>query len=143
MNTFFLRSLTLCVPICRHFQSNGDNWRSIKHRENFFYIIEHYIIFFVQRLILRQLAPFDWKCLQIGTQRAKDLRKNVFIFLRGEFTLAPWTLLVIRVVLLQWLYELSILSSHKCTWVHSLDLKDSSKNAFWQLYSIPLIESNC
>ena len=25
--------------------------------------IENYIDFFVQRLILRQLAPFDWKCL--------------------------------------------------------------------------------
>ena len=45
-NTFFLRSLTLSVPIYRHFQSNGDNWRSIKHRKNFFNIIEHYIIFF-------------------------------------------------------------------------------------------------
>ena len=114
MDTFFLRSLVLSVPIYRHFQSNGANWRSIKHRKNFFHIIEHYINFFVQRLILRQLAPFDWKCLQIGTQRAKDLTKNVCIFLRGGFTPAPWTLLVIRVVLLQWLYELSILSFHKC-----------------------------
>ena len=26
MNTFFLRSLALSVPIYRHFQSNGDNW---------------------------------------------------------------------------------------------------------------------
>ena len=77
-------------------------------------LLEHYINFLVQRLILRQLAPFDWKYLQIGTQRAKDLTKNVCIFLRGGFTPAPWTLLVIRVVLLQWLYELSILSFHKC-----------------------------
>ena len=63
MNTFFLRSLTLSVPIYRHFQSNGDNWRSIKHQKNFFYIIEHYINFFVKCLLLRQLTPFDWKCL--------------------------------------------------------------------------------
>ena len=53
--------------------------------------------------ILRQLSPFDWKCLQIGTQRAKALRKNEFIFLGGGFTSASWMLLVIRVVLLQWL----------------------------------------
>ena len=31
MNTFFLRSLALSVPIYRHFQSNGANWRSSKH----------------------------------------------------------------------------------------------------------------
>ena len=31
MNTFFLRSLAFSVPIYRHFQSNGDNWRGIKH----------------------------------------------------------------------------------------------------------------
>ena len=30
INTFCLRSLALSVPIYRHFQSNGDNWRSIK-----------------------------------------------------------------------------------------------------------------
>ena len=29
--TFFLRSLALSVPIYRHFQSNGANWRSSKH----------------------------------------------------------------------------------------------------------------
>ena len=63
INTFCLRSLALSVPIYRHFQSNGDNWRSIKDRRNFFYLIAHYINFFVQRLILRQLSLFDWKCL--------------------------------------------------------------------------------
>ena len=78
----------------------------------------YYIKKFSRCLILRQLSPFDWKCLQIGTQRAKDLTKNVFIFLRGGFTPAPWTLLVIGVVLLQWLYELSILSFHKCTFFY-------------------------
>ena len=30
INIFFLRSLALSVPIYRHFQSNGANWRSIK-----------------------------------------------------------------------------------------------------------------
>ena len=63
MSTFFLRSLALSVPIYRHFQSNGVNWRSIKHRNNISYIIGHYINFFVQHLILRQLAPFNWKFL--------------------------------------------------------------------------------
>ena len=31
MNTFFHRSLALSVPIYGNFQSNGTNWRSIKH----------------------------------------------------------------------------------------------------------------
>ena len=31
INTFFLRSLALSVPIYWHFQSNGANWRSSKH----------------------------------------------------------------------------------------------------------------
>ena len=44
--------------------------------------------------------PFDWKFLLIGTLRAKDLRKNVFIFQVGGSTLAPPTPPVIRVVLL-------------------------------------------
>ena len=30
INTFFLMSLALCVPICRNFQSNGAKWRSLK-----------------------------------------------------------------------------------------------------------------
>ena len=30
MNTFFLRSLALSVPICGNFQSNGAKWRSLK-----------------------------------------------------------------------------------------------------------------
>ena len=30
MDTFFLRSLALSVPICRNFQSNGAKWRSLK-----------------------------------------------------------------------------------------------------------------
>ena len=32
---------------------------------------------FLLSLRLGHLAPFDWKFLQIGTLRAKDLRKNV------------------------------------------------------------------
>ena len=46
MNAHVPRSLTLSVPIYRHFQTNGDNWLTIKHRKNFFYIMDHYIIFF-------------------------------------------------------------------------------------------------
>ena len=63
MDTFFLRSLTLSLSIYRNFQSNGANWRSIKHRKKFFYIIGNYTNIFVQHLLLRQLAPFDWKFL--------------------------------------------------------------------------------
>ena len=37
MDTFFLVSLALSMPIYRHFQSNGDNWGSIKHRKIFLY----------------------------------------------------------------------------------------------------------
>ena len=54
-----------------------------------------------QGLRLCHLTPFDWKFLRIGTLRAKDLRKNVLILLKGGFTPAPLTLLAIRVVLLQ------------------------------------------
>ena len=71
----------------------------VSNIERFIYIIEHYINFFLQRLILRQLAPFDWKFPKIGTLRAKDLRKNVPIFLEGGPTIGPPTTLVIRVVL--------------------------------------------
>ena len=31
INSFFHRTLALSVPIYRHFQSNGANWRSSKH----------------------------------------------------------------------------------------------------------------
>ena len=57
--------------------------------------------FFVLSLRLRYLAPFDWKILQIGTLRAKDLRKNVPVFQGGGSTPAPPTPPIIRVVLLQ------------------------------------------
>ena len=50
------------------------------------------------------LTPFDWKFLQIGTLRGKDLRKNVSILQEGGLTPVPPTLLVIRVVLLHTLY---------------------------------------
>ena len=41
MNTFFLRSLALSVPIYRYFQSNGGKWRGLKLRKNLFYLIGH------------------------------------------------------------------------------------------------------
>ena len=41
-----------------------------------FYVIAYYITFFIRRLILRHLTLFDWKFLQIGTIRAKDLKKK-------------------------------------------------------------------
>ena len=53
-----------------------------------------------QSFRLRHLAPFDWKFLQIGTQRAKDIRKNVFILQKGGSTHFPHTQPDIRVVLL-------------------------------------------
>ena len=43
----------------------------------------YYIKKFSRCLILRQLSPFDWKCLQIAKQRAKDLRKNELIYLKS------------------------------------------------------------
>ena len=57
-------------------------------------------------MLLRHLTPFDWKFLQIGTLRAKDLRKNVSILQEGGLTPVSHTLLVIRVVLLHTLYSL-------------------------------------
>ena len=41
------------------------------------YLIPYYMKFFFQSLRLRHLPPFDWKFLQIGILRAKDLGKNV------------------------------------------------------------------
>ena len=64
------------------------------------YVIRYYIKFSFQSLRLRYLAPFDWKFLQIGTQRAKDIRKNVFILQKGGSTHFPHTQPDIRVVLL-------------------------------------------
>ena len=63
------------------------------------YFIPCYMIFF-QSFRLRHLAPFDWKFLQIGTQRAKDLRKNVSILQQGGLTTVPPTQPVVRLVLL-------------------------------------------
>ena len=63
--------------------------------------------FFIQSLRLRHLPPVDWKFLQIGTLRAKDLRKNVSVFQEGGSTPSPPTLLVIRVGLLHTLYGVS------------------------------------
>ena len=68
------------------------------------YLIRYYTKNFFRSLRLRHLPPFDWKFLQIGILRAKDLRKNVPILQKGGFISAPLALLVIRVVLLQWLY---------------------------------------
>ena len=71
------------------------------------YLICNYTKKIFRSLRLRHLPPFDWKFLSIGILRAKDLRKNVLIFLGGGLTPAPLALLVIRVVLLQWLYGVS------------------------------------
>ena len=65
-----------------------------------FYIIGYYINFFVQSLKHGHLPQFDWKCLQIGTLRAKGIRKNVFILQKGWSTQFPHTQPVIGVVLL-------------------------------------------
>ena len=54
---------------------------------------------FIQSLKRGHLPLFDWKYLKIGTLSAKDLRKNVPIFLEGGPTIGPPTTLVIRVVL--------------------------------------------
>ena len=57
--------------------------------------------------MLCHLTPFDWKFLQIGILRAKDLRKNLSILQQGGLTPVPTTQLVIRVVLLLWSYGVS------------------------------------
>ena len=68
------------------------------------YLMSYYINIFFRSLRLRHLPPFDWKFLQIGILRAKDLRKNVPLLQKGGFTPAQLTLLAIRVVLLHTLY---------------------------------------
>ena len=80
------------------------------------YIIAYYIKNCFRSLRRGHLPLFDWKCLQIGTLRAKDLRQNVLIFLRGGLTPILHTLLVIRVVLLHTLYGIvqRFLSSTVC-----------------------------
>ena len=65
-----------------------------------FYIKRYYIKFFIPSLRHGHLTPFDWKFLKFSTLRVKDLRKNVPILQEEGSTLAPPTLLVIRVVLL-------------------------------------------
>ena len=72
---------------------NGEVW-------NFGYFIKNDFYCNSQSFRLRHLAPFDWKFLQIGTLRAKDLRKNVSILQKGGSTHFPHTQSVIRVVLL-------------------------------------------
>ena len=54
-----------------------------------------------QSFRLRHLAPFDWKFLQIGTLRAKDLRRNEPILQEVGSTHIPLIQSVFRVVLLQ------------------------------------------
>ena len=46
------------------------------------------------------MTPFDWKFLQIGTLRAKDLRKNVSILQKRGLTTVPPTQPIVRLVLL-------------------------------------------
>ena len=69
--------------------------------------MRYYIKFSFQSLIPRHLTPFDWKFLQIGILRAKDLRKNLSILKQGGLTPVPTTQLVIRVVLQLWSYGVS------------------------------------
>ena len=66
---------------------------------NFGYYNESHFYCSSQIFRLHHLAPFDWKFLQIGTQRAKDTRKIVFILQKGGSTHFPHTQPDIRVVL--------------------------------------------
>ena len=68
---------------------------------NFGYYNESHFYCSSQIFRLRHLAPFDWKFLQIGTLRAKDLRKNEPILQEVGSTHVPLTQPVFRVVLLQ------------------------------------------
>ena len=68
------------------------------------------------------MTPFDWKFLQIGTLRAKDLRKNQSKLRKRGFTPAPLTLLAIRVVSLHKLrFVQSFNSPTVCTCILSND----------------------
>ena len=96
MNTFFLGPwLLVCqfIEISNQMELNGEVWTFGYYNKSDFHCNS-------QSFRLRHLAPFDWKFLQIGTLRAKDLRKNVPILQKWGFIPAPLTLLAIRVVLL-------------------------------------------
>ena len=79
-NNFFLRSLALSVPIYRNFQSNGANLQYFKPWKQNFYIIGHYINFFIQSLKLHNLLKIS---INWHTKSQKDLRKNVPILQEG------------------------------------------------------------
>ena len=55
---------------------------------------------FLYNTILYKNILYKVQNVQIGTLRAKDLRKNVSILQEGGLTPVPYTLLVIRVVFL-------------------------------------------
>ena len=81
------------VEISNQMELNGEV-------RNFGYYNESHFYCNSQSFRLRHLAPFDWKFLQVGTLRAKDLRKNAAVLQEGGSTPDPPTPLVIRVVLL-------------------------------------------
>ena len=62
------------------------------------------IIFFVSILLLSYEPDKIRQNNMDHPVKAKDLRKNVLILLKGGFTPAPLTLLAIRVILLHTLY---------------------------------------
>ena len=106
------RFLVVCqfVDISNQMEQIGEVWNFGYYNESHFYCNS-------QSFRLRHLAPFDWKFLQIGTQRAKDMRKNVFILQEGGPTPALPTLPVIRVVLLHKQGDRVILYFLKCIMV--------------------------
>ena len=96
VNFFLGPWLLVCqfVEISNQMELNGEV-------RNFGYYNESHFYCNSQSFRLRHLAPFDWKFLQIGTLRAKDLRKNEPILQEVGSTHIPLTQPVFRVVLLQ------------------------------------------
>ena len=79
------------------------------------------------------MSPFNWKCLQIDTQRAKDLRENLAKLQKGGLIPVPLALLVIRVVLLLWSYGpykgfSAELYEEKKNWTFATALKSTQEN---------------
>ena len=103
------------------------------------YLIPYYIKFCFLSLILRHFAPFDWKFLQIGTQRAKELRKNGLILQKGASPHFPHRQPVIRVVLLQKRSNALRLLQPHCTYFYLMGKMVFTYNIFVKIN--PLIWS--
>ena len=114
---FFLGPwLLVCqfVEISNQMELNGEVWNFGYYNKSDFHCNS-------QSFRLRHLAPFDWKFLQIGTLRAKDLRRTEPILQEvGSTHIPPLIQSVFRVVLLQKRANVWTLMSTHCTFYHFL-----------------------